>query len=250
MRIIKNIVPFTKDLTFESKFAEITSMSLEHTLDVQEGSLAGEFLITGDYKTHAVSVNKEAFEFKLPFSLELTDNIDISSVVFEITDFAYEVLNDHEIRVNIEFSVNAEEVEEVEKIEEVLNEESEREEVEVVTTNDLADLIDLTRGEEAAVMVEEKKEEVIVEETPVVIEPVEEIREQSVADVIDEKTIITSVAAGDDNVATYHIHIVQAGENIETICTLYNSSIGLISNYNDLSLIDVGSKLIIPENEE
>lgn len=371
MRYIKNIVPFTSELTFETKFAEITSMSLEHVLEVKDSEVSGNFLITGDYKSHAVSVNKEPFEFKLPFSVEITDNIDKESIEFEIIDFSYEVTGENKIQINIEFSVAAKELvreesvfqdvndfqvedltelmnidsveetrkEESAKIETVLEKvESERkkekselepkelikdsnEESSIIETKldeielemkeeavelelqakeaelEMKELIGITnitpvediKIDEVASMIEneteenasdmkaltdfiieqikkERKENAIMsennmeeleeqvevaEESEVAmqVEMAEEIREAA-NKIVDEKTIMTSINPGEDNYATYHIHIVKTGENIETICTLYNSNINIIAEYNDLNGVDVGSKLIIPEYEE
>ena len=105
---MKSVVPFTKDILFKSKIAEITSISLEHELDVKEDSVTGNFIISGDYKSHEVSVNKEEFLYKLPFSVELTENIDLNTFNFEILDFYYDVIDNDTLRINIEFEVKAE----------------------------------------------------------------------------------------------------------------------------------------------
>ena len=82
--IMKTKVPFTKDILFKSKIAEITSISLEHELSLEKGDISGVFIISGDYKTHEVCVNKEEFEYKLPFNVEVTENIDLDTLNFEI----------------------------------------------------------------------------------------------------------------------------------------------------------------------
>ena len=75
-------IPFTKDITFEKKVSEITSISLEHEIKVEDSVLKGNFIISGDYKSHEVSVNKEPFSYMLPFEIELSHDIDTETIEF------------------------------------------------------------------------------------------------------------------------------------------------------------------------
>src|SRR5699024_5739206 len=98
------IIPFTKDIKFNSNISEIVSISLEHDYTVNDGEILGNFIVSGDYKSHEVSVNKEHFEYVLPFSVELTTRIDRDSVDFSIEDFTYEIKNNDTLEVRIEYS--------------------------------------------------------------------------------------------------------------------------------------------------
>lgn len=101
-------IPFTKDIPFGSTIAEVSSISLEHGYTVNDRDLLGNFTITGEYKTHEVSVNKESFEYVLPFQVELTnERIDKDSIDVTIEDFTYEIIDNNTLRVNIEYKVNA-----------------------------------------------------------------------------------------------------------------------------------------------
>lgn len=101
-------IPFAKDIKFNSNIAEVSSISLEHDYTVNEHELLGNFVVTGEYKTHEVSVNKEAFEYVLPFQVELTnERIDRDSIDFLIENFTYEIIDNDILRVNIEYKVNA-----------------------------------------------------------------------------------------------------------------------------------------------
>jgi len=108
-------IPFTKDIEFEKKLYEITSISLEHEINIEDNSLNGNFIITGDFKSHEVSVNKEAFSYVLPFVIDLTEDIDTDTLEFMIDDFTYEVIENNILRVNIEFNVIASKKEIVEE---------------------------------------------------------------------------------------------------------------------------------------
>ena len=66
---MKQIVPFKKELSFKTKVSEITSISLEREINVEEeGIITGVFHITGNYKMNEGSINRDEFSFsKLVF---------------------------------------------------------------------------------------------------------------------------------------------------------------------------------------
>ena len=233
------IIPFTKDIKFNSSIAEITSISLEHDYTVNDGVILGNFIVSGDYKSHELSVNKEHFEYVLPFSVELTTRIDRNSVDFSIEDFTYEIKNNDTLEVRIEYSVNALEEKE-EPQEEVVEEEPLFERVEEdVTLEDMLDKIneDIRDDEEAE---ETDKEDTM--ETEVI--------EQRDVTEDDKKTIIDSINDADDAFVTYHIHIMKETDTIDSVCTKYNTTSNILSEYNDLSTVAIGDKLIIPDINE
>ena len=236
------IIPFTKDIKFNSSIAEITSISLEHDYTVNDGEILGNFIVSGDYKSHELSVNKEHFEYVLPFSVELTTRIDRNSVDFSIEDFTYEIKNNDTLEVRIEYSVNALE-EKKETKEEVVEEEPLFERVEEdVTLEDMLDTID----EEVRDNTEEVKEEDTDKEDAMDTEVVDE-REVGEE---EKNTIIDSINDADDAFVTYHIHIMKETDTIDSVCTKYNTTSNILSEYNDLSTVAIGDKLIIPDINE
>lgn len=236
------IIPFTKDIKFNSSIAEITSISLEHDYTVNDGEILGNFIVSGDYKSHELSVNKEHFEYVLPFSVELTTRIDRNSVDFSIEDFTYEIKNNDTLEVRLEYSVNALEEKE-EPQEEVVEEEPLFERVEEdVTLEDMLDTID----EEVRDNTEEVKEEDTDKEDAMDTEVVDE-REVGEE---EKNTIIDSINDADDAFVTYHIHIMKETDTIDTVCTKYNTTSSILSEYNDLSTVAIGDKLIIPDINE
>ena len=214
---MNNVIPFTKEIKFDSNISEITSISLEENYNCTCDTIDGEFIVSGNYKSHELSVNKEDFEYKLPFSVDLTEKIIPDTLNFEITDFSYDILNDNTLKVNIEFKFDAELDESREElyneVEEYINESI----------------------EEKNIIEDDSLEEVIIEDR---------------IDKEDENTIIDSIKDSDDEYMTYHIHIVKESETIESICALYNSNTNLLSEYNDLSEFKVGEKLIVVEENE
>ncbi|MDE5540044.1 MAG: LysM peptidoglycan-binding domain-containing protein [Bacilli bacterium] len=228
-------IPFTKDIDFERKVHEITSISLEHEINVEADTLKGNFIVSGDFKSHEVSVNKEAFSYILPFEIALTKDIDKDTIEFMIEDFTYEVVDNSILRVNIDFNVIAstKEIEEEEQAEEeaIFRDASELFKEEV---------LDLPLEE----IVEEEKEErdMHIETT--------EIKEETKQETVSEETIMNSISGTTDEYATYHIHMVNDGESVETICTMYNSNINILGEYNNLNDLTAGDKLIIPDSHE
>lgn len=246
-------IPFTKDIDFEHKLYEITSISLEHETKVEDGALKGNFIISGDYKSHEVSINKEPFSYILPFEITLADNIDESTIEFLIEDFTYEVIENNILRVNIDFNVIASPKEEVEEKEEDTRAFNEPNDLFTTPEANLFENVDIPE------LKEEKKLEVEEQETQEEVKTKEEVKEEQIEIVasphkedeakLSEDTIINNIK-DDDAYATYHIHMVSDGETVETICTMYNSSMNVLADYNDLTNLNSKDKLIIPENNE
>lgn len=110
---MKQIVPYSKNIIFNNKISEITSISLEHTFNSDEDEIYGDFIVSGEYKSHELSVNKESFNYKLPFNVDITENIIKESLKMDIVDFAYDILKDNTLKVDIDFSIEAEEKESI-----------------------------------------------------------------------------------------------------------------------------------------
>lgn len=224
---MKSIVPYTKNIEFNTKIAEICSISLEHELNIGDTEVDGNFIISGEYKSHEVSVNKEKFSYKLPFALEVTEDIIKDSIDFEITDFTYEIIEDSTLKVNIEFCVTAEEKEiEVQEEEEQEEANSEKEEIRESVIEEIKE------------MFPEEKEENPKEEEE------ERLEEES------ENIILNSMQEKEAEFASYHIHIVNSNDSIESICAMYNTDINTLKEYNNVESVTIGDKLIIPWLDE
>ena len=224
-------IPFVKDIDFEKKLYEITSISLEHELSTKEESLKGNFIISGDYKSHEVSVNKEPFSYILPFEIDLAPEIDRDTIEFMIEDFTYEIVDNTILRVKIDFNVIASKKEILKEEEEVvfrdanelfLDNEEELSNIEELST-------DLDKIEAEINTTNEKEERELLS---------------------SENTITENLNTEDNAFTTYHIHIVADGESIDTICSMYNTNLNILNDYNDLATITSGDKLIIPEKNE
>lgn len=213
------IIPFEKKVKFDTPISEICSISLEHEITKNDGEILGNFLITGTYKEHELSINKTDFSFTLPFSVELTTRVDLSSLDMSIDNFTYD-LNGSDLDIKIDYVIEAQDLKEEPVFERV------EQDIEPIT------------------LIEEEKEKIIDEENEIK----EEINTNEEREIKSE-TIINSVKAEDDYIS-YHIHIVSSGESLESIALKYHITIEEIETINNITTIEENDKLLIPlENE-
>lgn len=220
-----------KEFLFKNNVHSITSISIEHEQKFENSHLIGEFIISGDYRLHEVSINKEDFSFKIPFDVEVKSNVNLDSVELEITDFTYNV-NEDELAVHVEYLVTGEQS---------LIEFVEESDLENFLKNNEAEIVDLSeqlRKEEEPQ--EEKISTFIKDELP-------EERENQVNEV-DKETIIDNINTEEDFV-TYHIHTVTSTDTLESICTKYNISLNDLKKLNNVDELTINMKLIIADDE-
>lgn len=240
-----------REFLFKTSIYEITSISIEHNYDINGSNVEGEFIISGDYRLHEISINKEDFSFKIPFKHEIRSNINLDSVAVDITDFNYEFKNEDELEVHIEYVVCGDES--------IIEFEDEKSLDEFLSNNN-AEVIDLSDAKELASNdrnnTEENSQEIIevLEESDV--ESTQEDKDAAAANKneasegsINENMILNSIS-GEDSYVKYHIHIVTANDTIESICNKYNVSLNTLKQYNTFENLELNSKLLIPENEE
>ncbi len=235
------IIPFSKDIKFKTNISEILSISLEHDYTLNDSDLLGNFLISGEYKTHEVSINKEKFEYSLPFSVALTNRLDPDSLDFNIEDFTYDVIDNNTLHVDIEYSLKAKEIPEEEK------EDLERVDLSENEVEELLEEHEKEMEEEVRDVEVEVKEEKEEEKKP---EKGEEDEEVARLTGDEKETILNSINQDDNSFITYHIHILKENETVETVCTKYNTTSSTLGEYNDLSNLTLGDKIIIPDIDE
>ncbi|MBQ2409555.1 MAG: LysM peptidoglycan-binding domain-containing protein [Bacilli bacterium] len=116
---MKKIVPFKKELFFKDNIAEVTSISLEHSLHKDNNSVTGEFYINGEYKVTNVSSSVDRFEFTVPFEIALDEKYDTKNAIVDIDDFYYEIFDSNVLLINVEVRIDKlEEVREIIEFEE------------------------------------------------------------------------------------------------------------------------------------
>ena len=193
---MKKIVPFKKDIIFNTDISEIVSISLEHTLQSDNNLVTGNFVVSGDYRISETSVNTEDFSYDLPFSINVDDKYILDNAIIDIDDFYYEITNNNVLNVNIDVLIDRLEEKELERP-----------------------------------VIEERIEQLEVIEEPRCIE-----EETNIFDNIDST----------DTYKSYTVYIVREGDTIESIMTKYSIEKELIIEYNDISELSIGDKIIIP----
>lgn len=216
---MKKTINYERDILFKTSIGEICSISLEHDFTVDDGKLKGDFIVSGEYKTNELSVNRESFNYRLPLEYELDSNIDLSTLSYDVDNFEYNV-HDDELQVIIDFGVKYEET----KKEPIIPEISEEE----INLDDFIDDSSLREEPKKEVELVEKKEE----------------EEDRLSD--EEKSMVLDMF-NDDDYITYHVHIIREGDTLESIALKYNVSVELIKEYNNKETLELKDKLIIPE---
>ena len=109
---MKKIIPFNNIVDFKTDVKEITAISLEHEIKKYPDMISGVFYISGEYKITEGLLEKEKFNFELPFDIALTNNYEIDSLLVDIDDFRYDLISDKKLKVNIDLYIDGEEIEE------------------------------------------------------------------------------------------------------------------------------------------
>lgn len=237
--IMKQIIPFKKELPFKTKVSEITSISLERDLEVTDDKIiSGVFHITGDYKMNEGSISREDFSFDLPFDITLDPRYDISTVNADIEDFYYDIINEDTLKVNIDLFIEAE----------YLPEEPSKETPEETPKEEELKEEDLRTPEESQEVPEvtNKVQDTKEEEKQQKVTSKEESREET----INIGTDLFSNLDSTETYTTYYVYIVKEDDTIEKILTKYEISKEDFENYNDINNIKSGDKVIIPKKGE
>lgn len=236
---MKKIIPFKKDIIFNTNLAEITSISLEHTLQVDAGNtVCGKFIVSGDYKMSDSSVHTDPFSYDLPFDITMDEKYRLDKASIDIDDFYYEIVNSNVLAVHIDVLID--------RLEEVLIPDKPQETVDQFMLDDIR--------QETSFAEPQKEEEVesVMEEVvkPRCIEPEDNTdvtktdRVQNVTDTVT--SLFDQISSESETYKSYKVYIVRESDTIEAIMEKYSVSLEEISAYNDTHEIKLGDKLIIP----
>lgn len=255
--IMKQIIPFKKDLPFKTKVSDITSISLERKIEILDGGIVtGTFYITGDYKMNEGSINREKFSFDLPFDITLDPRYDVNSVKADIEDFYYDVINGDTLKVNIDLYIEAEYLPDTSLDNNILTEEDK-------SNNEMNDVQkeDEPVEEDRNIMTESKSdskndENIEIEKEEDTSEKIKNddatMNDSDIErnDVDDFANDLFSNLDNTETYTTYYVYIVKEEDTIDKIISLYGVTKEDIENYNDITSIKPGDKVIIPKTSE
>lgn len=230
---MRQTIPFVKDISFNSKIAEITSISLEHNLKMENNdSVVGTFTISGKYKVNKISINEEEFKKDINFDITLDDKYDSSKVIIDIDDFYYELVNEEYLRVHIDVLIDNL----------LYIKKEEKPFIQEIEKNDLAEL----KTEERISNVNDLKD-ISFEE-----EKVNAIKQDNDTIKKDDKesSITTNFLNEKEQYITYKVHIIRENETVDTIIEKYNVSKEELEKYNSLDNVGLGTKIIVPISSE
>lgn len=279
---MKKLVPFTKEIEFKTMISKVTSISLEHTLRVEKDNLiSGYFILEGTYKMTQASQIDEEFSYKIPVDIELDEKYDTSNITLDIDDFTYEVIDEEKMRLNITLCIdNIEEKEVVLPVEDVIEDfdtleledknSSNRE-----SKNDgVLDDLFLDKSKKVPLEFDSKKE--IVEESEqnnndnTTINNAESV-ETSNELIYENNTsnnntnndtnkpqmvnnnvssIFSSFKDNIETYKTYSVYIMKEEDTIDVVLQKYGVTREELEEYNDMSDIKTGSKIIVPSSSK
>ena len=240
---MKIIIPFKKEVVFKDNISEITSISLEHELNISDYLVKGNFLITGEYKVSDASSTVLPFNLDLPIALSIEDRYDTDKAVCDIDDFYYEIINDRKLSISIDISVDKlseKEIAETDKVIEVLEDNE-------GSDNRCMDMEDDTISDNISETLETKRE--VKEE----ISEIKDTNREGIDKKIDTaeevnkkiKTLFNTNSDTEEYI-TYQIYIIREGDTVDSIIAKYDIDVESLKEYNDISDLKIGDKVIIP----
>lgn len=280
---MKQIVPFTRKISFDTSVDEITSISLDKTIkNIEDSIISGVFDLYLEYKESDISVNTLKYTSTIPFDIDVDSKYSLKNVKVDIDDFYYEI-EDDDVVLHIDLLVDNLEYAE-EELESIITKHDEREDDELDKIFDEEDIDDTKLDDKEDVKLEEddrKKEEIKpldkeeqkekedktvnkeedLKKVDEVIKTKEErddsqIKIEDLFKELDEKIVDVKTSPKvpifetfdpkNETYVTYNVHIVREEDNIETICLKYGVTKEELSYYNDISIIKLGDKLIVP----
>jgi len=218
---MKKIIPFTKDICFNTDIYEICSISLEHNIKFEkDNTISLEFVISGDYKESEDVLNSKPFIYNIPFSIDLDEKYSSNDIKIDIDNFEYDIINNNTLNIIISVSLNGLEL---------------IEESEMIELCDEKEEVDENMGKD--LFFEENKYDIL------------DVMNEDDNREIEDISIFNNFDEKNDKYVTYRVHIFREKDDLNEIMKKYNITKEELEEYNDLTNLTLGNKLIIPFNE-
>ena len=220
---MKIILPFKKDVLLKDNVYEITSISLENQLSVNDYLVQGTLYVTGEYRVSDASNTVLPFNLDLPVSISLDDNYDTSCAKCDIDDFYYEIIDNQKISISVDISVDRLKQKEI-----------------------IDNKRDINVIEDRCIDIDEEIDNKVIENN-MIDNDKENIKEISNKEVKENNiNSLFDNLDNSENYKSYLIYIIRENDTIDNILEKYNVDMDIIKEYNDISDIKVGDKIIIP----
>ena len=234
---MKKNIQFEKRIDFPTMVGEISAISLEKDLKfIDSSNIEGNLILSGKYKLTEASRLEEEFNYKLPIEISLTEKIDTKTSNVEISNFTYEIQDENIMICNIELMIDGLELIEEDR---ECDGEGDIKEIEIPIKENK----EVKEKEEVVEKVKEEPKKRIIKEEITKEDIVEEKEESNSFHLFD-------ISESDETYGTLLVYIVRENETVNSIITKYNTTIEELEKYNDLKDLSIGTKLIIPVNNE
>lgn len=244
---MKIIIPFKKEVVFKDNISEVTSISLEETLSINEDILKGNFLITGEYLISDNSKSVLPFNLDLPLAVALDEEYDTTSAICDIDDFYYEIVNNQKLAISIDICVDKLKKKELVDInKQIDNMDTEENKSDIEKINDMEIKEELKNLDRCIDLDDLEYEE--SEEKQEKTENRKDIMQNSFEGEKEIKSLFSDMQK--EEYISYTIYIVRENDNIDEIATKYNTDIEILKEYNDINELKIGDKIIIPNKCE
>ncbi len=236
---MKKIVPFTKDLMFKTKIGEITSIALDNTLKLDNEVVSGEFIISGTYKLLEGSQIEEEFKYNIPVDITIDSKYDTTNCLVSIDDFSYEIINEEKLKVNISVMLDDLDIKEdpIETIEVSVSDDRDDSK-----NNDDKDIKDILND------IDTELSNLAIGSDNVAINNEITINNNQEEGTFEDE--ILENMSNEKEYSIYRVYTVKEDDTLDIIYDKFNTNKEILSDYNDLDNISVGSKIIIPSSDE
>lgn len=216
---MKKIIPFKKEIMFKNTIEEIVSISMDNHLEIDDITVKGNFIISGEYE---YSQKKEPFSFDIPYLGYIDEIYDTKDSKIDIDDFYYEISEPNKLSIFIDISIDN------------------------LLEKPLVELEIDTEEERREIMSEFEEEKEHEREREIIPEIGEVFEEEKIE---DPGKIIFNNPNLEESYMTYKVYIVREGDTIDSILTKYEISRDQLFKYNVINELNIGDKLIIPHEK-
>ncbi len=270
------IVSFSKEIEFKNMIDKITSISLDHTLALEDSNnIRGDFIVSGSYKMTAASQIENKFSYKIPVDIEVDSKYDLSNLVIDIDDFTYEIIDEEILKVKIDLLLDKLEIKEKLVLDDIKKndysddlvvgddlfmEKSEKKDLSIPITdrdsnidiidsneNDLESNDDLTKEVDNAFNKINNEIKMNTNNIDISCDDKKDVtKEENLTDNNNSPSLFSSFDSSNETYSTYSVYILRDGDIIENIISKYKTTREKLEEYNDLSNLKTGMKIIIP----
>ena len=270
------IVLFSKEIEFKNMIDKITSISLDHTLALEDSNnIRGDFIVSGSYKMTAASQIENKFSYKIPVDIEVDSKYDLSNLVIDIDDFTYEIIDEEILKVKIDLLLDKLEIKEKLVLDDIKKddysddlvvgddlfmEKSEKKDLSIPITdrdsnidiidsneNDLESNDALTKEVNNAFNKINNEIKINTNNIDISCDDKKDVtKEENLTDNNNSPSLFSSFDSSNETYSTYSVYILRDGDIIENIISKYKTTREKLEEYNDLSNLKTGMKIIIP----